>query len=170
MTITPYQVAPCYMKSTDSSKWKLLELGTTVPIKPGDVCSLLPDKCWFKIISVPTTMESESALKRKVLQQDYFMPAKKVCPDSGAGDNAESPSNILKEMLGDNNVTLQTKDQENTINKMNLPENRDIANADVVDVKNVDTARFYFGFTSQIRIYFINNHRLYKRSFYVLAS
>lgn len=57
------------MKSVGSSRWQLLKLGVTVPIKPGDVCTLVPDKCWFKIISVPERMENneDSILKRKVL-------------------------------------------------------------------------------------------------------
>lgn len=55
------------MKSAECSRWQLLKLGTSVPIKPGDVCSLLPDKCWFKIVSVPETMEeNDETLERKV--------------------------------------------------------------------------------------------------------
>lgn len=55
------------MKSAGCARWRALKLGNSVPIKPGDVCSLLPDKCWFKIISVPDTMqEGDQTLKRKV--------------------------------------------------------------------------------------------------------
>lgn len=57
------------MRSTESKQWKLLKLGTTVPIKPGYICSLVPDKCCFKIISVQDKMDNneEYAIKRKVL-------------------------------------------------------------------------------------------------------
>lgn len=59
------------MKSTESSRWQLLKLGVTVPIKPGDVCTLVPEKCWFKIILVSDKMENNEdyALKRKVRNQ-----------------------------------------------------------------------------------------------------
>lgn len=69
MTITPCQGSPCYMKSVESSRWKLLKQGTSVPIKPGDICSLIPEKCWFKVVSVSENMENnqEQTLKRKVL-------------------------------------------------------------------------------------------------------
>ncbi|KAG5315664.1 APLF factor, partial [Pseudoatta argentina] len=66
MTITP--VAPCYMKPAGCARWRSLKLGNSVPIKPGDVCSLLPDKCWFKIISTDTMQEGDQTLKRKVQQ------------------------------------------------------------------------------------------------------
>lgn len=70
------------MKSAGCTRWRSLELGSSVPIKPGDVCSLLPDKCWFKIISMPDTMqEGDQTLKRKVDQEDSNDEAesKKAC-------------------------------------------------------------------------------------------
>jgi len=55
------------MKSTGCTRWQALKLGTSVPIKPGDVCSLLPEKCWFKIISVTNIMdENEKKSKKEV--------------------------------------------------------------------------------------------------------
>ncbi|KAL0105362.1 hypothetical protein PUN28_016786 [Cardiocondyla obscurior] len=69
MTITP--VAPCYMKSAGFTQWQPLKLGITVPIKPNDICSLLPDKCWFKIVSVTDTMENgDQASEREFNQED----------------------------------------------------------------------------------------------------
>lgn len=53
------------MKPTGCTQWKSLKLGDSVPIKLGDVCSLLPDKCWFKVISAAME-ENNQTLKRKV--------------------------------------------------------------------------------------------------------
>ncbi|XP_043686306.1 aprataxin and PNK-like factor isoform X1 [Vespula pensylvanica] len=84
MTLTPYQVSPCYIKSTGSSRWHLLKLGTAVPIKPGDICSLLSDKCWFKIITMSETVEKHNhLLKRKCTDDIPFEPMdKKICFDT----------------------------------------------------------------------------------------
>ncbi|XP_034177442.2 uncharacterized protein LOC117602943 isoform X1 [Osmia lignaria lignaria] len=101
MTITPHQISPCYMKSVESSQWKLLKLGITVPIKPGDICSLIPDKCWFKVLLVPDNMDT---LKRKVNDAiDYNMSGKKCCSKSGEGDNLGTPCDILNEIITENN-------------------------------------------------------------------
>ncbi|OAD58333.1 Aprataxin and PNK-like factor [Eufriesea mexicana] len=98
MTIIP--VSPCYMKSIESSRWQFLKLGVTVPIKPGDICTLVLDKCWFKIISVSDKMENnkDNTLKRK------------LCSESGEGDNLNNNNDIIKVTTG-----------ENVINKNNLP-------------------------------------------------
>ncbi|KAF7415201.1 hypothetical protein HZH68_003690 [Vespula germanica] len=82
MTLTP--VSPCYIKSTGSSRWHLLKLGTAVPIKPGDICSLLSDKCWFKIITMSETVEKHNhLLKRKCTDDIPFEPMdKKICFDT----------------------------------------------------------------------------------------
>ncbi|XP_014473170.1 PREDICTED: aprataxin and PNK-like factor isoform X3 [Dinoponera quadriceps] len=80
MTITP--MVPCYMKPSGCTRWQPLRFGSSTPIKPGDVCSLLPDKCWFKVISVPETMEkNDQTLKRKA-EEDFnqdIVDSKKVC-------------------------------------------------------------------------------------------
>ncbi|CAL7951240.1 unnamed protein product [Xylocopa violacea] len=104
LTITP--VTPCYMKSIESSRWQLLKLGATVAIKPGDICSLLSDKCWFKIISVSNKMDNdnESTLKRKVSEDvNSDMDEKRLCTESGEGDNLQSPRNALNKMLNGSN-------------------------------------------------------------------
>ncbi|XP_076759778.1 uncharacterized protein LOC143428607 [Xylocopa sonorina] len=114
LTITPYQVTPCYMKSIESSRWQLLELGATVAIKPGDICSLLPDKCWFKILSVSNNMENdnESALKRKVSEDiNSDMDEKRPCTESGEGDN---------EILNGGNDSSKVHIEEGVANKDKL--------------------------------------------------
>ncbi|KAL2717711.1 aprataxin and PNK-like factor isoform X2 [Vespula squamosa] len=95
MTLTP--VSPCYIKSTGSSRWHLIKLGTAVPIKPGDICSLLSDKCWFKIITMSETVEKHNhLLKRKCSDDIPFEPMdKKICFDS-------SPKSIASHGDGSN--------------------------------------------------------------------
>ncbi|XP_020290741.1 aprataxin and PNK-like factor isoform X2 [Pseudomyrmex gracilis] len=100
MTITP--VVPCYMKSAGCARWKSLKVGSSTQIKPGDVCSLLPDKCWFKIISVPDIMtEIDQTLKRKV-EEDLSNETneKKMCVSSST-KTVVSPSEALKDILND---------------------------------------------------------------------
>ncbi|KAK1132489.1 hypothetical protein K0M31_013872 [Melipona bicolor] len=126
MTITPYQIAPCHMKSIESSRWQLLKLGVTVPIKPGDVCTLLPDKCWFKIISVPERMENneDSILKRKA-DEDIdcnITNDKRFC--SGEGDNSQSSCSALDEILNNNDIN-KINVEKTVINENNLLYNND---------------------------------------------
>ncbi|KAK9306034.1 hypothetical protein QLX08_003105 [Tetragonisca angustula] len=125
MTITP--IAPCYMKSIESSRWQLLKLGVTVPIKPGDVCTLLPDKCWFKIISVPERMENneDSILKRKA-DEDIDCNTtndKRFC--SGEGDNSQSSCSALDEILNNNSDINKINVGKTVINENNLSYNND---------------------------------------------
>ncbi|XP_076234712.1 uncharacterized protein LOC143179386 [Calliopsis andreniformis] len=124
MTITP--VSPCYMKSTESSQWQLLKLGSAVPIKPGDIFFLMPYKCWFKIILVPEMMEDnqEFILKRKANEDaDYNISNKKLCSRSGEGDNLQSSNDLLNEMLCNNNDIIKLKDE--TTNKGNNKSSKD---------------------------------------------
>ncbi|XP_016912312.1 aprataxin and PNK-like factor isoform X2 [Apis cerana] len=123
MTITP--VSPCYMKSTESSRWQLLKLGVTVPIKPGDVCTLVPEKCWFKIILVSDKMENNEdyALKRKANEDidSDTIHDKRLCSESGEGDNLQY--NVLNKMLNKNNDITKVKVEENIINENNVSYN-----------------------------------------------
>ncbi|KAK2589172.1 hypothetical protein KPH14_001988 [Odynerus spinipes] len=84
MTLTPCQVSPCYVKPTGSSRWQLLKIGTTIPVKPGDICSLLSNKCWFKIMTMPDTMEKDDhLLKRKCTEELASEPPdKRICLDT----------------------------------------------------------------------------------------
>ncbi|XP_077265389.1 uncharacterized protein LOC143899191 isoform X1 [Temnothorax americanus] len=110
MTITP--VAPCYMKPSGCARWRALKLGSSVPIKPGDVCSLLPDKCWFKIISVPDTMrEGDQTLKRKIDREDPNNEAdiKKACLLSSM-EAAGSPGESLNGIPCDRDPPIELKD------------------------------------------------------------
>ncbi|XP_018350312.1 PREDICTED: aprataxin and PNK-like factor isoform X1 [Trachymyrmex septentrionalis] len=109
MTITP--VAPCYMKPAGCARWRSLELGNSVPIKPGDVCSLLPDKCWFKIISTDTMQEGDQMLKRKVHQVDLNneVDSKKACLLSSM-EAAVSPGKTLNDVLQDKDLSNEHKD------------------------------------------------------------
>ncbi|XP_078036163.1 uncharacterized protein LOC144469592 [Augochlora pura] len=121
MTITP--VASCYMKSSETSGWKLLELGTTVPIKPGDICTLVSAKCCFKVRPAPSTMEikEEHAVKRKAEGDiDCDIPDKMLCSESGEGDNLRSVNNVLNDTSTDNNNTITTKVQEICTSKKDL--------------------------------------------------
>ncbi|CAK9822816.1 Aprataxin and PNK-like factor [Anthophora retusa] len=122
MTITPSQVSSCYMKSSESPRWQLLELGNTVPIKPGDVCSLIPHKCWFKIISVPDKLENneEYTLKRKANNDvNSDVSDKKFCSESGEGDNLRSSSDVLNKMLSNKNDVAEANVEENITNENN---------------------------------------------------
>ncbi|XP_076667409.1 uncharacterized protein LOC143368499 isoform X2 [Andrena cerasifolii] len=108
------------MKSIESSRWKLLKLGTTVPIKPGDVCSLIPHKCWFKVVLVPDIMEDikEHPSKRKA-NEDVIsdISNKKLCSESGEGDNLQSANHALTKLLTNNNDVV--KAQGEILNKEN---------------------------------------------------
>ncbi|CAD1469660.1 unnamed protein product [Heterotrigona itama] len=120
-------IAPCYMKSIESSRWQLLKLGVTVPIKPGDVCTLVPDKCWFKIISVPERIENneDSILKRKA-DEDIDCNTthdKRFC--SGEGDNSQSLCNALDEVLNNSNDINKIDVEKTVINENNLLYNND---------------------------------------------
>ncbi|KAL6256197.1 hypothetical protein P5V15_012313 [Pogonomyrmex californicus] len=99
------------MKSAGCARWRSLELGSSVPIKPGDVCSLLPDKCWFKIISVPDMMqESDQILKRKADQEELNNKAdlsKKACLLSNM--EVVSPSETLNGILHDKDPSNESK-------------------------------------------------------------
>ncbi|XP_012222159.1 aprataxin and PNK-like factor isoform X2 [Linepithema humile] len=112
MTITP--VAPCYMKSAGCAKWQSLKSGSRVPIKPGDVCSLLPDKCWFKVISVPDTMEENDQILKRKVDEDSSNEAdsKKACLSSST-EAVVSPSETLNIL---NDKDLLTKHENFPIN------------------------------------------------------
>ncbi|XP_017890117.1 aprataxin and PNK-like factor isoform X2 [Ceratina calcarata] len=112
ITLTP--IAPCYVKSIDSTRWQLVKLGTTVPLKPGDMCSLVPEKCWFKVQAVATKMESneENTLKRRVDEDTESVHTKRFCSDSGEGDNVHSSSCHVLHETTDNNGTIEI-DEEN---------------------------------------------------------
>nr|XP_033324133.1 aprataxin and PNK-like factor [Megalopta genalis] len=121
LTLTP--VVSCFMRSSETSRWQLLKLGTTVPIKPGDICSLVSDKCCFKIVPVPSTMEikEEHAVKRKAEGDiDCDIPDKMLCSESGEGDNLRSVNNVSNDTLTNNNNTITIKDQEICIPKKDL--------------------------------------------------
>lgn len=94
------------MKSIDSTRWQLIKLGTTVPLKPGDICSLVPDKCWFKVLAVVNTMESNGGtpVKRKV-DDTESTHTKRFCSDSGEGDNLHpNLCRTLRKTINDNNA------------------------------------------------------------------
>ncbi|KAM0732162.1 Aprataxin and PNK-like factor [Formica fusca] len=118
MTISP--VVPCYMKQAGCARWQFLKLGTSVPIKAGDVCSLLPNKCWFKVISVPDTMErNNQILKRKAdenLSND--VDSKKACLSSNV-EVIVSPSEILNDMLNDKDPL--NEHQNSSVNENSEP-------------------------------------------------
>ena len=61
------------MKSVGSTRWRSLKIGSTIPIHIGDICSLLPEKSWFKVTSCDdSTMEdADSNSKRKVSRAGY---------------------------------------------------------------------------------------------------
>ncbi|KYN27019.1 PREDICTED: ATP-dependent DNA helicase ku70 isoform X1 [Trachymyrmex cornetzi] len=108
MTITP--VAPCYMKPAGCARWRSLKLGDSVPIKPGDVCSLLPDKCWFKIISTDMMQEGDQMLKRKVDEENLNnVDNKKACLLSSM-EAAVSPGKTLNDVLQDKDLSNERKD------------------------------------------------------------
>ncbi|CAL1687189.1 unnamed protein product [Lasius platythorax] len=123
MTISP--VVPCYMKQAGCARWQFLKLGSNVPIKAGDVCSLLPDKCWFKIISMPDTMEeNDQILKRKA---DENLSNEVDSKKERLSSNVEaiiSPSETLNDMLSDKDPS--NEHQNSSINE-NSEHNDDAA-------------------------------------------
>ncbi|XP_048262158.1 aprataxin and PNK-like factor isoform X2 [Bombus terrestris] len=144
MTITP--VAPCYMKSIESSRWQLLKLGVAVPVKPGDVCTLVPDKCWFKIISVPDKMENNEdyTLKRKVNEDldSNSVRDKRLC--SGEGDNSRSSCNALHKILNNDHNVNKVNVEESVTNEDNITYNnnenkaQDANSTLICDYHNID--------------------------------
>ncbi|XP_054012079.1 aprataxin and PNK-like factor [Hylaeus anthracinus] len=108
------------MKSTKSMRWQLLKSGATVPIKPGDICSLLKDKCWFKVVLMSDTMESneEHASKRKALTAvDCDLPCKKPCSESGEGD-----VKVTDEMINMNKENLLNNEAVTDVAVRNIKE------------------------------------------------
>ncbi|XP_018313922.1 aprataxin and PNK-like factor isoform X2 [Mycetomoellerius zeteki] len=99
------------MKSAGCARWRSLKLGSSVPIKPGDVCSLLPDKCWFKIISTDTMQEGDQTLKRKVDEEDLNneVDSKKACLLSSM-EAVVSPGKTLNDVLQDKDPSNERKD------------------------------------------------------------
>ncbi|XP_076283224.1 uncharacterized protein LOC143210335 [Lasioglossum baleicum] len=141
MTITP--VASCFLKSCETSRWKLLKLGTTVSIKPGDICSLISDKCWFKIVPVPSTMEinKENAMKRKAEGDvNCEIPDKMHCSKSGEGDNARSFNNVPNDTLTDNNNTITGKNEEICTIKEDLSNRIAVIESTDQNVENTDAS------------------------------
>lgn len=90
------------MKQVGCTRWQFLKLGTNVPIKPGDVCSLLPDKCWFKVISVSDTMEENNQILKRKADENLSNEAenKKTCLSSNV-EIIASPSETSNDMLSD---------------------------------------------------------------------
>ncbi|XP_017792118.1 PREDICTED: aprataxin and PNK-like factor [Habropoda laboriosa] len=141
MTITPHQVSSCYMKSSESPRWQLLKLGNTVPIKPGDVCSLVPHKCWFKIISLSDKMENneECTLKRKANKDvNSNVPDKKLCSESGEGDNLRSSSDVLNKMLNSNNNDITEDTNCKVIQESQNTDELSAVENDVYKVENAN--------------------------------
>ncbi|XP_011052359.1 PREDICTED: aprataxin and PNK-like factor isoform X2 [Acromyrmex echinatior] len=99
------------MKPAGCARWRSLKLGNSVPIKPGDVCSLLPDKCWFKIISTDTMQEGDQTLKRKVDEVDLNneVDSKKACFLSSM-EAAVSSGKTLHDVLQDKDLSNEHKD------------------------------------------------------------
>lgn len=89
MTITP--VSPCYLKSIGSTRWELLKLGQSIPIGPGDICSLLPWRSWFKVIQVSASMD-ESSYKRKAEDELTEEPPDKKSFSQSSVEATVSPS------------------------------------------------------------------------------
>ncbi|XP_031825512.1 uncharacterized protein LOC116423907 isoform X2 [Nomia melanderi] len=121
------------MKSTETSRWQLLKLGVTVPIKPGDICSLVSEKCWFKVVSEPSMMEinEENTEKRKANENiSCDVPHKKLCSESGEGDNLGC-INIPNDVLVDNNNIPTAKTQEPVKTEANLSSNAESAEANI---------------------------------------
>lgn len=105
------------MKQVGCARWQFLKLGNSVPIKPGDVCSLLPDKCWFKVISMPDTMEENNRILKRKADENLSneTDSKKACLSSKV-DIIVSPSETLNDMLSD-------KDPSNEHQKSSINEN-----------------------------------------------
>lgn len=100
------------MKSAASPKWQLLKSGIAISIKPGDACCLLPNKCWFKIILVPDTMEeSDHGSKRKADEDSIEPPDKKLCSTSST-EAVISPSETLNEILNDHNDNVKVENED----------------------------------------------------------
>ncbi|KAG7204095.1 hypothetical protein KM043_001944 [Ampulex compressa] len=121
MKITP--VRPCYIKSKDSSRWRLLKLGIGVPIKTGDVCSLLPEKCWFKVISVSNMMEdNDRSLKRKAEEDDSdsVVSDKRKCSDSTTNVSTDKNSNETVETVEAKEGDSMVQNEENVVQDANL--------------------------------------------------
>ncbi|XP_012276252.1 aprataxin and PNK-like factor isoform X2 [Orussus abietinus] len=125
MTITPNQVAPCYIKTTGSTSWELLKLGCTVPINIGDICCLLPDKSWIKIVE---TMAAE--------QSDEQPPEKKVCLESST-EAILSPSKDLNDALSSNTIDSVKKDLQ--INNNNGIQKRPMTESIMKDIYGAST-------------------------------
>ncbi|XP_024936925.1 uncharacterized protein LOC107274705 isoform X7 [Cephus cinctus] len=98
LTITPHQVAFCYMRPVGSTKWTVLKVGDTVPIYPGDLFSLLHKKCSFKIISTDDTMGDSNLETRREADEriDKEPPAKKLCLETSVED-IMLPNNNMKD-------------------------------------------------------------------------
>ncbi|XP_029170385.1 WD repeat-containing protein 20-like [Nylanderia fulva] len=120
MTISP--VVPCYMKQAGCARWQFLKLGSSVPIKAGDVCSLLPDKCWFKIISIPDMMEeNDQILKRKANENlSNEVDCKKECLSSNV-EAIVSPSKTLTDVQSDKDML--NEHQNSSVNDENSEHN-----------------------------------------------
>ncbi|XP_046832429.1 aprataxin and PNK-like factor isoform X1 [Vespa crabro] len=163
MTLTPYQVSPCYIKSTGSSRWHLLKLGTAVPIKPGDICSLLSDKCWFKIMTMSETVEKDNhLLKRKCTDDIPFEPMdKKICFDTSPksitshGDGSsetqdnkdfkpitvETPilnkgSSIILSTFSKHMDTSSSENNQTILSSISMEENPDLPKESTLDKEN----------------------------------
>ncbi|KAI4496974.1 hypothetical protein M0802_007922 [Mischocyttarus mexicanus] len=156
ITLTPYQVLPCYIKSSGSSRWDLLKLGTSVPIKPGDICSLLSNKCWFKIITMNEMTEKDNhLLKRKCTDGSIFESLdKKICLDvpqksivshgndsSESEDTKDSSKSIVVEIPVSNegsNIDESTFSKDKDASS--LTENNQIIPSQISEAENSDVS------------------------------
>ncbi|XP_014602219.1 PREDICTED: aprataxin and PNK-like factor [Polistes canadensis] len=153
ITLTPYQISPCYIKSSGSSRWHLLKLGTSVPIKPGDICSLLSNKCWFKIITMSETTEKDNhLLKRKCADELTFEPLdKKICFDAPQKsivlhDIGSSKSQNSKDSSKPTVVEIPVSNKGSSIDAStfskdidtSLPENNQTIPSQISEVQNPD--------------------------------
>ncbi|XP_011265654.1 aprataxin and PNK-like factor isoform X1 [Camponotus floridanus] len=138
MTISP--VVPCYMKQAGCTRWQFLKLGSSVPIKPGDVCSLLPDKCWFKVISMPDTMEeNDQILKRKADENlSNEVNSKKACLSSNV-EVIISPNETLNDTHSDKNPSNEHQNSSINENSEHNDDNDDNASLVLQEVNSASS-------------------------------
>lgn len=102
---------------------------------------MVSDKCWFKIMSVPSTMEinKENAVKRKAEGDiNCDIPDKMHCSKLGEGDNAQSSNNVPNDTLINNN-TITAKNEEICTIKEDLSNSEAVTSTDQ-NVENTDAS------------------------------
>ncbi|XP_066593190.1 aprataxin and PNK-like factor isoform X2 [Prorops nasuta] len=158
-------VLPCYIKSVGCARWKFLKLGETMPIKSGDICSLLPITCLLKVASIYVMETNKSNLKRKDMVDTSDLnevpPEKKLCSDNefslenensfnitstedSSKERKEFSSSQLSELIKDiyaaslpeEEEHLQPMEQNNEANKPQVPDS--VANMQSNEVTVVD--------------------------------